>query len=141
MSAFARWAAGWSRTAEAGARRWDYPLIVAIDEAQTLPAGPDSPASYFIRSIHNASAGLPLSLVLAGLGDTVDRSGEMGMTRGLVLHPIGSLSAAETGELMRGFCGRFGLEAFFAMATISALGLIWAVLLRSVIAEKMEART
>ena len=37
--------------------------------------------------------------------------------------------------------GRFGLEAFFAMATISALGLIWAVLLRSVIAEKMEART
>ena len=58
MSAFARWAAGWSRTAEAGARRWDYPLIVAIDEAQTLPAAPDSPASYFLRSIHNAAAGL-----------------------------------------------------------------------------------
>ena len=121
MSAFARWAAGWSRTAEAGARHWDYPLIVAIDEAQTLPAAPDSPASYFIRSIHNAAAGLPLTLVLAGLGDTADRAGEMGMTRGLVLHPIGSLTEAETGELMRGFCGRFGLDAAGRDAELEAL--------------------
>ena len=121
MSAFARWAAGWSQTAEAGARRWDYPLIVAIDEAQTLPAAPDSPASYFLRSIHNAAAGLPLSLVLAGLGDTADRAGEMDMTRGLAVHAIGSLTAAETGELMRGFCSRFGLDASGRDAELEAL--------------------
>ncbi len=110
LAAFARWAASWNSPGGTGRGKWDFPLIVAVDEAQRLPRDPDSPAANFIQSIHDAAFGLPLTLVLAGLGDTPDVAGRMGLTRGLRQHPVGGLSAEETEELLRGFCGRFGIE-------------------------------
>jgi len=93
------------------ATAWNAPLIAAVDEAQNLPAGETMPTALFLQSIHNATSGLPLTLVLAGLGDTQDRAQKMGLTRGLKLYEVGRLSVEETDELMRGFCRRFGLRA------------------------------
>ena len=111
MSAFAEWVSGWSGPNSAQASPWNFPLIVAIDEAQRLPPGDRTPAAYFVQTIHEATIGLPLTLVLAGLGDTQDRAQEMGLMRGLKLYEVGRLSVEETDELMRGFCSRFGLRA------------------------------
>ncbi len=93
------------------ATAWNAPVIAAVDEAQNLPAGETMPTALFLQSIHNATSGLPLTLVLAGLGDTPDRAQKMGLTRGLKLYEVGRLSVEETDELMRGFCRRFGLRA------------------------------
>ena len=93
------------------ATAWNAPVIAAVDEAQNLPAGETTPTALFLQSIHNATSGLPLTLVLAGLGDTQDRAQKMGLTRGLKLYEVGRLSVEETDELMRGFCRRFGLRA------------------------------
>ena len=93
------------------ATAWNAPVIAAVDEAQNLPAGETMPTALFLQSIHNATSGLPLTLVLAGLGDTQDRAQKMGLTRGLKLYEVGRLSVEETDELMRGFCRRFGLRA------------------------------
>lgn len=93
------------------ASKWIAPVVVAVDEAQNLPAGKNTPATLFLQSIHNASSELPLTLVLAGLGDTRHLAQEIGLTRGLNLHEVGCLAAAEVEDLVRGFCKRFGLQA------------------------------
>ncbi len=93
------------------ATTWSAPLIVAIDEAQRLPPGDRTLAASFVQTIHDSTSGLPLTLVLAGLGDTPVRAQEMGLTRGLKLYEVGRLSVEETDQLMRGFCRRFGLRA------------------------------
>ena len=109
------------------ATTWSAPVIAAVDEAQNLPAGETMPTALFLQSIHNATSGLPLTLVLAGLGDTQDRAQKMGLTRGLKLYEVGRLSVEETDELMRAFCRRFGLSAdgsepFLAELAASAEG-------------------
>ncbi len=91
-------------------KKWRTPVILAIDEAQRLDGGSDSPATRFLRRIHDASAGLPLALVVAGLGDTLDRIGRMGLTRPGRRHEIGALTAEQGQDLVFGFCHRFGLD-------------------------------
>ena len=120
-AAFASWTAGWNSPGGARRGKWDFPLIVAVGEAQRLPHDPRSPQAVFIQSIHDAAFGLPLTLVLAGLGDTPDRAGRMGLTRGLKQHPLGGLSGEETEQLMRGFCARFGIETSGAGDRLAAL--------------------
>ena len=110
LSAFANWAAGWNSPGDTRREKWNFPLIVAVDEAQRLPPDPNSPLAAFIHSIHDAAFGLPLTLVLAGLGNTPDRAQQMGLTRGLRQHPLGGLSGEETQVLLRNFCGRFGIK-------------------------------
>ena len=100
---------------------WPRPVILAVDEAQNLPSDKHTPAGQLFCGIHEADTGLPLTLVFAGLGDTPERAGELGLTRGLTLHPLGSLSDAETGDLMRGFCDRFGIETAGAEDRLTAL--------------------
>ena len=100
---------------------WPRPVILAVDEAQNLPPDKHAPAGRLFRGIHEADPGLPLTLVLAGLGDTPDRAGRMGLTRGLKQHPLGGLSGGETEELMRGFCTRFGIESAGAEDRLAAL--------------------
>jgi len=111
MRAFADWVLAWSGADGARPSPWNFPLIVAIDEAQRLPPGERTPVAYFVQAIHDATTKLPLTLVLAGLGDTADRAGKMGLTRGLNPHEVGSLAAPEVDDLVRGFCKRFGLRA------------------------------
>ncbi|MCY4274772.1 MAG: hypothetical protein OXE41_05180 [Gammaproteobacteria bacterium] len=50
--------------------KWERPILLAIDEAQNLPADRNSPHWIFLRSLHDGEAGLPITLVLAGLGNT-----------------------------------------------------------------------
>ena len=121
LAAFARWAASWNSPGDTRQGKWDFPLIVAIDEAQRLPPDPRSPEAAFIQSIHDAAFGLPLTLVLAGLGDTPDVAGKMGLTRGLTQHPLGGFSDEETSELIRGFCGFFGIGTTGAEDRLAAL--------------------
>ncbi len=71
----------------------------------------DTPYARFLQSIHDASSGLPLVLVLAGLSDTKDTAIRMGLTRGLTIHNIHCLSEPERNALMTEFCRKFEVDA------------------------------
>ncbi|MYB35677.1 MAG: ATP-binding protein [Gammaproteobacteria bacterium] len=87
------------------------PVIVAIDEAQRFDHDADSPVTRVLQALHDNVWKLPLTLVLAGLGDTPDKSRKMQLTRGTKLHEVGCLSAGETRQVMEGFCRTFGVNA------------------------------
>ena len=90
--------------------RWTAPVIVAVDEAQRLPGDATKPHALFLQGIHDADAGLPLTLVLAGLGDSEERANAMSLTRGLTVHEIGGLTPKDSAGLMQGFCRHFGID-------------------------------
>ncbi len=90
--------------------RWARPVIVAIDEAQNIRPDKHAPPALFLQGIHNGRTGLPLTLVLAGLGDTADRATKLGLTRGTVIHGIGSLAAEEVSSFMEESCRHFGMD-------------------------------
>ncbi|MCY4226302.1 MAG: hypothetical protein OXF20_01145 [Gammaproteobacteria bacterium] len=87
------------------------PVIVAIDEAQRFDHDADSPVAQVLQALHDNAWNLPLTLVLAGLGDTPDKSRKMQLTRGTRLHEVGCLSGGETRQVMEGFCRTFGVPA------------------------------
>ncbi len=91
------------------ADQWDTPMIVAIDEAQNLPPGRVSQPAKFLRTLHEAVTKLPLTLVLAGLGDTQSVIRSMGLTHGLRPHPLGCFDAEELDELTGAWCAHFGI--------------------------------
>ena len=90
--------------------RWTAPVIVAVDETQALRGKTGTRHALFLQGIHNAVGRLPLSLVLAGLGDTEARAKAMGLTRGLTIHEIGGLDAEKISALIDGFCRHFGID-------------------------------
>ncbi|MYB35580.1 MAG: ATP-binding protein [Gammaproteobacteria bacterium] len=92
------------------ASQWDSPVIVAIDEAQNLPAGHDSVPARFLRAIHEATTKLPITLVLAGLGDTQSHIRSLGLTHGIQAHSLQGFTKEECAELMNGFCDYFGIR-------------------------------
>jgi len=85
-------------------------VIVAIDEAQNLPSGRHTPQATFLQTLHEGASPFPLTLVLAGLGDTVARASEMGLTRPAAIHSVGALTADEVAALAIAFCQRFGMD-------------------------------
>lgn len=89
---------------------WQAPVIVAVDETQRLPGNAVDPHALFLQGIHDADGGLPLSLVLAGLGNTRDVAYEMGLTRGTTIHEIDGLGRNDCMTLMTGFCRHFGID-------------------------------
>ena len=90
--------------------RWVAPVIVAVDEAQRLAPGTTEPHALFLQGIHDADIGLPINLVLAGLGDTRQRAEDMGLTRISNVHEIGGLTPKESAGLMPDFCRHFGID-------------------------------
>jgi len=86
------------------------PIILAIDEVQNMRSGGDDPRTSILRCIHEADPPLPLTLVLAGLGDTEARAAEMGLTRGLTRHAIGALPDNEVTALTHRWCVHFRLD-------------------------------
>ena len=90
--------------------KWQAPVILAVDEAQNFEGGRSTSHALFLQEIHNSTTGLPLLLVLAGLGDTADKAREMNLTRGRYPHEIGSLSPEEVGTFMLDCCRRFGMD-------------------------------
>ena len=103
MTAFRDW------LIDRGPIELETPVIIAIDEAQNLPPGKERQGNLFLQSVHNNRARLPLSLVLAGLGDTEETANAVGLTRGLTVHSIGRFSRAESCGLMQRWCAHFGL--------------------------------
>lgn len=91
-------------------KKWKAPVILAIDEAQSFRGGPETAHALFLKDIHNSTMGLPVLLVLAGLGDTAARAGEMDLTRGKIIHEIGGLAPDEVGAFMLDFCRKFGID-------------------------------
>ncbi|MYB33590.1 MAG: ATP-binding protein [Gammaproteobacteria bacterium] len=92
--------------------KWQRPILLAIDEAQNLSPDRNSPHGLVLRAIHDGDTGLPITLVLAGLGDTRSRIADMGLTRisPTQQHSIGPLSAEETAEFMSSSCTYFGID-------------------------------
>ena len=101
--------------------KWKAPVIVAVDEAQALRAPAHAPHALFLQGIHDASAGLPLSLVLAGLGDTEAAANAMGLIRGLTIHEVDGLEASDCATLVQGFCRHFGMDPAGHEARLDAL--------------------
>ena len=85
------------------------PIIIAIDESQRFSEDPTTPLAKLLQGIHDG-CNLPLTLVMAGLCDTADKAQSMGLTRGLTVHPVGSLAAEDVASLMTGFCHHFGMD-------------------------------
>ena len=105
LQAFTRWVRAGSVNRDLAG-----PVIIAIDEAQLFSQREDSPLARLFQSLHDGTSGLPLTLVLAGLGDTERMASEMGLTRVTKVHGIGRFGAIEVRELMPGFCGHFGIS-------------------------------
>ena len=89
---------------------WHVPVIVAVDEAQRLPSGTDTPHALFLQTLHDAGTSLPLTLVCAGLGDTQSRLRGLGLTHGVRAHSLGGLTRDEYTELLPRFCAHFGMK-------------------------------
>ena len=57
------------------------PVIIAIDEAQNLSSGKESPSNQLLQDIRENTSKLPISLLLAGLSDPQSHASSMGLTR------------------------------------------------------------
>jgi len=83
------------------------PIIIAIDEVQSFTAAVDTPLAKPLQGLHDQNQhigpGLPLTLVLVGLGDTAANAETLGLTRTEHAHEISALSASEVSSLMTGF--------------------------------------
>ncbi len=91
-------------------QRWKASVVLAVDEAQNFTGGRSSLQAEFLRSIHKPTTKLPITLVLAGLGDTEDRASDMGLTNGVYSYSIGCFTNQEQKEVIEGFCDYFGID-------------------------------
>lgn len=103
------------------AKQWQAPVVLAIDEFQNFESSSQSPEALQLKSMHEASYGLPVMLLLAGLGDTPARAREMGLTRVNTRHAIGRLTEDDVTELMTGFCQHFGMDPSRHESRLAAL--------------------
>ncbi len=91
-------------------RKWNHPVIVAVDEAQNLKGDTHSVSACFLQEIHNADTRLPLLLVFAGLSDTAAKARKMNLTRDIRIHETGPIPTAEARDFMRKLALYFGLD-------------------------------
>ncbi len=91
--------------------RWDSPVVVAIDEAQNIGRINAAATAAILQGLHNNLNNLPVMLVLAGLGDTVDRAMELGLSRPAqgTTWTLGCFDEAESDDLIAGWGRHFGL--------------------------------
>ncbi len=90
--------------------KWGAPVIIAIDEAQRLEGSAQLPHAQILQAIHDADCGLPLILLLAGLGDTQVHAHAMGLTRGNTVHSVECLESKDVETLMLDFPRHFGVN-------------------------------
>ncbi len=88
---------------------WKAPVIVAVDEVQRFERNKGAPHAQFLQQIHDASITLPITLVLAGLGDTQSVIRDMGLTHGLRPFSVGCFDRNECDELTDEWCAHFGI--------------------------------
>ncbi len=93
--------------------RWQGPVVLCVDEAQRIPGDEATAHARFLQTFHGSRSGLPLSLVLAGLGDTMKRAKAMELTR-LEVRECTALTCrgrdSEVAFLMGRFCRKFGVD-------------------------------
>ncbi len=89
---------------------FDRPVVLAIDEAQRFDHDRKHPIAKLFQGLHDGS-GLPIALVLAGLGDTEHSAGRMDLTRipASQIHNIGRFPDDEAEEFMVRSCAHFGI--------------------------------
>ncbi|MCY4287807.1 MAG: hypothetical protein OXC63_04375 [Aestuariivita sp.] len=88
---------------------WQAPVIVAVDEVQRFARDKGAPHARFLQQIHDASTTLPMTLVLAGLGDTQSVIRDLGLTHGLRPFSVGCFDGKEGEELTNKWFAHFGI--------------------------------
>ena len=102
--------------------QWGSTVILAIDEAQRFTGGYDTPHANVLQTIHDAeNVQLPLTLVLAGLGDTQSVIRSMGLTHGISPYSLGCFSVEELHELTEGWSDHFHIKIGSCRSQIDAL--------------------
>ena len=85
------------------------PVVLFIDEIQSLPASRDAPVVQALRNLHLGTHGAPVLAVLAGLANAKDVLAEVGIpypgSRSVL--PLGPLSPDESAESARRFLETF----------------------------------
>ena len=94
---------------------WTRPIVLMVDEAQNMRADHQEDGrtlNRLLEEIHQGNHGLPLLLIAAGLGNTVDRLEDMGLSRpaGRSTHRLGRLSYGECSEATQRIFGRFRVQ-------------------------------
>ena len=87
------------------------PLVIAIDEFQTMSGDMHAPHASLLRLLHQASYDAPIMLVLAGLGDTVAVADRLGISRLAqdAAHSLGCFAPEESADLIAGWGSHFDL--------------------------------
>ena len=91
---------------------WTRPVVIGIDEAQTLTGDVHSPQGILLTTLHANDLDLPVLVVLGGLSDSIKQVGQSGLTRlkhGCV-HSLDCLTDSELEELKLGFCEHFDIN-------------------------------
>ncbi len=101
--------------------KWTSAVILAVDEAQRLPTDKDRDHAVFLRNVHDADTFLPLTLVVAGLGDTHSVIHSLGLTHGIKPHSLGSLETKDIEELIPNWCQYFEIDIGSCRAKINTL--------------------
>ncbi len=91
--------------------KWQFPVVVGIDEAQNTVGDRDSPMGGLLQELHDNDYDLPVTVILGGLCDTVLRAGELGLTRisSKFIHSLDCFTKHEMDELKQGFCEHYGI--------------------------------
>ena len=92
-------------------RTWSGPLVIAIDEFQNMGGDRYSPQAGVLGNLHEQAYAAPITLVLAGLGDTVAAAARLGISRlhDQAVHSLGCFAPEESAELIAGWSRHFGL--------------------------------
>ena len=93
------------------AAKWRHPVVLAIDEFQNMRGEAGEPHAERLVKLHNLGHGVPLMLVLGGLGNTEAVAMRLGISR-LVkagVHALGCLLVDESEDLIEGWGKHFGL--------------------------------
>ena len=85
------------------------PVAVMVDEFQNVRQDRNARHAEWIRNLHESAYGLPVFPVIAGLGDTLDVAGSLGLSRLERVHSVDAFSEDEAAELLQEWTEHFGL--------------------------------
>ena len=93
------------------AKRWKRPLVVAIDEFQNMRGDRSDAHAEVLQALHGQEYDAPIMVVLAGLGDSVSRAAQLGISRlaNNASHSLGCFTPDESADLIAGWGRHFGL--------------------------------
>ena len=92
--------------------KWTRPVVIAVDEFQNMRGDKHSGLAKMLFNLHESRYRAPVTLVVAGLGDTKTRLDQCGISRVLdqAKHSLGCFSRDETRDLVTGWRDHYGLR-------------------------------